>query len=137
MSEELLGRDENYHSDVRPIDYQHWPFYNELDAARQAGNLKLYWLGLGVDPLSLVTDMLTVAVLDAAFFDRTFTGLVTANDEGQILTNQRSDGASVGVPFDVETIERFVTTEPMQPAGAALLRTAWDHRGELLAAPSS
>ena len=92
MSEELLGSDENYHSDVRPIDYQQWPFYNALESARQAGTLRLYWLGLGIDPLTLVADMLTVAVFDAPLFDRTFTSLVAANDEGHFLTDGRPDG---------------------------------------------
>jgi hypothetical protein len=136
MSEELLGRDENYHSDIEPIDYSRWPFYADLDAARQAGTLRLYWLGLGIDPLTFVADLLTVAVFDSALFDRTFTSLVTANDEGQLLTDGLSAGVSVGFPFNRATIERFTSTRPIQPAGAALLRTAWQHR-RVLMAPSS
>jgi hypothetical protein len=133
MSEELLGTDENYHSDVQPIDYQRWPFYASLDAARQAGTLRLYWLGLGIDPLTLVADMLTVAVFDASLFDRTFTRLVTTNDEGHLLTDGRSEPTTIGLPFHSATIDRFTATEPIQPAGAALLRTAWQHRSKLLA----
>ena len=112
MSEELLGSDENYHSDVRPIDYERWPFYAALKAARQAGTLRLYWLGLGIDPLTLVADMLTVAVFDAPLFDRTFTRLVTANDEGHFLTDGRSDRSTIGFPFNSATVERFANIEP-------------------------
>jgi hypothetical protein len=111
MSEELLGSTENYRSDVRPIDYERWPFYADLKAARQTGTLRLYWLGLGIDPLTLVADMLTVAVFDEVLFDRTFTTLVTANDEGHILTDRLSDEATVGFPFNSATIERFATTD--------------------------
>ena len=132
MSEELLGCGENYHSEVRPIDYERWPFYAALEAASQAGTLRLYWLGLGIDPLTLVADMLTVAVFDAPLFDRTFTGLVAANDEGHFLTDGRPDGSTIGFPFNSATIERFADAEPIQPAGAALLRTAWQHRVQLL-----
>jgi len=136
MSEELLGNDENYDSDAHPIDYDRWPFFQHLKAAHQDGALRVYWLGLGIDPLTLVADMLTVAVFDSAAFDKTFTQLVTANAEGQMLTTVRPDGTNVGAPFNSETIERFVTSEPMQPAGAALLRLAWSLRTELLAAQS-
>jgi len=133
LSEELLGAGEDYRSDVAPIDYERWPLQAELAAARRAGLLRVYWLGLGVDPLTLAADMLSVAVLDAELFDATFAGLVQANDEGRLVTGDGATGAAVGVPFKAPNIERFATAEPMQPAGAALLRIAWEHRDVLLA----
>jgi hypothetical protein len=38
----------------------------------------------------------------------------------------------MGVPLTQQTVERFATHEPMQPAGAALLRLAWRYRDVLL-----
>jgi hypothetical protein len=133
LSEELLGAGEDYRSDVAPIDYGRWPLHAELAAARRAGRLRVYWLGLGVDPLTLAADMMSVAVLDADLFDATFSGLVGANDEGRLVTGDDAAGAAVGVPFKAPNIERFTSAEPMQPAGAALLRIAWEHRDLLLA----
>jgi hypothetical protein len=133
LSEELLGAGEDYHSDVAPIDYERWPLHAGLAAARRAGTLRVYWLGLGIDPLSLAADMLSVAVLDAGLFDSTFACLVQANDEGRLVTGDGAAGANVGVPFKEMDIERFAMAEPMQPAGAALLRIAWQHRDVLLA----
>ncbi len=115
LSEELLGGGEDYHSDTAPIDYQRWPLHNELAAARRAGTLRVFWLGLGADPLTLATDLLTVAVLDAGLFDATFAGLVRANDEGRIVTGDGAARAAVGTPFRAVTIERFTAAEPMQP----------------------
>jgi hypothetical protein len=132
LSEELLGAGEDYRSDIAPIDYERWPLHAKLAAARRAGTLRVYWLGLGVDPLSLAADMLSVAVLDAGLFDATFAGLVRANEEGRIVTGDGAAGEAVGVPFKAPEIERFTTAEPMQPAGAALLRIAWEHRDTLL-----
>jgi len=132
LSEELLGRDEDYHSDIAPIDYESWPLYAELARARTEGALRVYWLGLGVDPLTLAADMLTVAVFDAALFDAVFSGLVSTNDEGHLVTGLRAATGAVGVAFCEEDIERFAAGEPMQAAGAALLRTAWTHRALLL-----
>jgi hypothetical protein len=133
LSEELLGAGEDYRSDVAPIDYERWPLHAELASARRAGRMRVYWLGLGVDPLTLAADILSVAALDADLFDTTFAGLVRANDEGRIVTGDGAAGAAVGVAFKAANIERFTTAEPMQPAGAALLRIAWDHRDLLLA----
>jgi hypothetical protein len=132
IAEELLGKDEDYHSDVAPIDYESWPLFAELARARQAGSLRVYWLGLGVDPLTLVADMLAVAVFDAGVFDAVFSGLVSTNDEGHLVTSPGASGAAAGVPFSEACIERFTVREPMQAAGAALLRSAWASRGMLL-----
>jgi hypothetical protein len=132
LSEELLGADEDYHSDAAPIDYQRWPLYTALADARRNGTLRVHWLGLGMDPLTLVVDMLSVAVFDAAFFDAVFAGLVSANEEGRIVTGEDPTGAAVGIPFSAASVERFTAAEPMQAAGAALLRTAWRHRDTLL-----
>ena len=122
LSEELLGGTEDYGSDAAPIDYERWPLYAQLSAARRSGTLRAYWLGLGVDPLTLVVDMLAVAVFDAPLFDSLFAELDHGNDEGR----------TGGFEFSAANIDRFTSHEAMQPAGAALLRLAWQHRGVLL-----
>jgi hypothetical protein len=133
LAEELLGADEDHHSDVAPIDYERWPLQSSLAEARRAGRLRLYWLGLGVDPLTLAADLLTVAVFDPDLFDATFSGLVRANDEGRILLTDGAAGSGGGWAFNMTNVERYAGAEPMQPAGAALLRIAWEHRDTLLA----
>ena len=130
VSEELLGTSEDYGSDRAPIDYARWPFFAALTAARRAGTLRGYWLGVGVDPLTLDVDLLTVLVFDAPFFDAEFGGLVEANDEGYLLRGH--DPADVGLEFTAESVQRFTAAEAMQPAGAAVLALAWQHREALL-----
>ncbi|MDJ0339983.1 hypothetical protein QMK19_06750 [Streptomyces sp. H10-C2] len=132
LSEELLGTSEDYGSDTAPIDYDAWPFNRALTAARAEGTLRVYWLGLGMDPLTLVTDMLTVAVFDAELFDETFERIVSTNDEGLRVEMEDGTGRAVGIPFRADQIERLTGSEPMQPAGAALLQLAWQHRKVLL-----
>jgi hypothetical protein len=70
-------------------------------------------------------------VFDAPFFDAEFGGLVAANDEGYLL--QGHDPSDVGLEFTAESVQRFSGTEAMQPAGAAVLALAWQHRETLLA----
>lgn len=89
-----------------------------------------YCMGVGVDPLTLATDLLCVVVIDATVFDRVFGALVQVNAEGE-LAGSSGDGRS-GVPFVAEEVERLTTREPMQAAGTAVLASAWDHRAKLL-----
>jgi hypothetical protein len=129
FSEELLGAPEHYPAPGGVADYAGWPFFRALAAAREAGGLRVSCLGLGVDPLTLATDILTVATFDAAVFDRLFAGLVSRNAEGRLVT----EGGSAQIPFTAAAVDRLTgAAVPMQPAGAALLRLAWRHRRALL-----
>jgi len=129
FSEELLGGSEDYPTRDGVLDYGQWPFARQLAAARDAGRLRVHCVGLGVDPLTLATDLLTVAVFDSEVFDRLFRDLVTANAEGRVVT----ENGSAAIPFTAATVTRFTGgAEPMQTAGAALLRLAWQHRRALL-----
>jgi hypothetical protein len=123
FAEELLGTSEDYGPAGTAIDYRAWPFARALTAARAAGAVRPWVLGLGVDPLTLATDLLTAVVIDAPAFDELFGAMVASNAEGRVRP---------GLPFTAETVSRLTTSEPMQAAGAALLRLAWRHRGHLL-----
>ncbi|WP_067452737.1 hypothetical protein [Actinomadura macra] len=111
-AEEFLGTGEDYGPDFVQDE---WPFHRDLTAARTAGTVRAFFLGLGVDPLTLALDLLTVVVCDDAAFETFFGGLVAVNDEGTVSR----------APFD------GTVPEPMQPAGAAALRLAWRHRAAL------
>jgi hypothetical protein len=127
-SEELLGTPEDYGSDGL-FSYDHWDFYCRLTAAREAGRLRVWCLGLGVDPLTLVVDILTVAVFDADLFDATFTDLVADNSEGRVVASKGKTGFS----FTEQAVSRFTSgAEPMQAAGTAVLQLAWNNRALLL-----
>ena len=74
-----------------------------------------------------------MAVFEAGVFDRVFRGLVGANAEGRVVTQ---DG-SAAIPFTRANVTRYAGgAEPVQTAGQALLRLAWQHRDHLgVAAP--
>jgi hypothetical protein len=124
FAEELLGEEEAA-PDSGPINYEKWPLAADLDAERRRGTIRTFCLGLGVDPLTLATDLLCVAVIDAPVFDRLFATLVTGNAEGE-LAESCDDGP--GLPFNAAEVDRLSQREPMQAAGAAVLRLAWGHR---------
>jgi hypothetical protein len=111
-----------------PVSYERWEFYRRLSDARQAGNLRVRILGLGVDPLSLVADILTVAAFEAEFFELLFGRLAEVNAGGEIVSN----GDTAGFAFTSAIVDRFSSGEPMQAAGAAVLKLARQHRRLLI-----
>jgi hypothetical protein len=121
-NEELLGAGEDYGSDVRPIDYFGWPLSQQL----AAGIRGIWWLGLGLDPLSLVSDMLAVAVLDEALFDGLVRG-AGVNDEGRLVVRRFTSEEIAGLT----SLADADSAEYMEPASAALLRLAWENRERL------
>ena len=129
FSEELLGAPEDYAGLGSPVRYEQWPFFRRLTQARHTGGLRVWIVGLGVDPLTMMTDILTAAVFDAELFDEVFAGLVAVNSEGRVITN----GAAIGFAFDESSVTRFAGGgEPMQAAGAAVLRLARKYSDLLL-----
>lgn len=112
FSEEFLGTDEDYGPG---FSYDTWPFFQQLQSAREAGRLRVHCLGLGVDPLTLAVDLLTVAVFDDETFDELFQGLVDINAEGEVTM----------APFAGQPVQ------PMQPAGSAAIQLAWRFREQL------
>lgn len=124
LAEELCGEAEDYKTHRRPIDYGAWPFADHLTRALHIGRVRAFCLGIGVDPLTLATDILTVVILDAPLYDEVFGEITDTNAEGSITP---------AVPFTEETVQRYASNEPTQAAGAGLLRLAWRHRSILLA----
>jgi hypothetical protein len=122
FAEELGGHPEDYASDREPVDYDSWPFARQLTEARNGGQVRVWCLGLGTDPLTYATDLLTVAVIDSDVFDALFAQNSRRNAEGTVLAARE---------FAAHVIDRTVTGEPVQAAGAALLRLAWRHRETL------
>jgi hypothetical protein len=122
-AEELLGGGEDHGADTAPIDYDAWPLAAAMTTALREGRIRAHCLGLGVDPLTLATDLLAVVTISAGSYDELFAHAVPANTEGTI---------TAAVPFTADTVERYAGREPTQAAGAALLRLAWQHRATLL-----
>ena len=129
FAEELLGEKE---SSGGPINYEQWPFAVELSDAKRDRRVRPYCLGIGVDPLTFATDLLSVVVFDAAVFDALFGELVETNAEGELIGGEVS--RIPGIPFNEAHVTQLLSDHPMQSAGAAVLALAWSKRQVLLAA---
>jgi transcriptional regulator with XRE-family HTH domain len=122
LSEELLGNDE-HDGNGHPVDYGADPFAS-LDAARAAGTMRATCVGVGLDALTLATEILTTLVIDPDVFDDLAQDFVTTNDEGTLVAER--------LAFDEVTVKGVLETGRMAPAAAGLLALAWKHRGTLL-----
>jgi hypothetical protein len=100
-----------------------------LNAARSAGNIRVWYLGVGLDPLTLAGEILTVLVIDADVFDQIFANVVAWNSEGDVVFS--ADG-SVGVPWRRDTVYWLLAAEPLAPAARACLELAWKYQDVLL-----
>lgn len=132
-AEELLGEAELDGADA-PIDYDAWPFAAGMDRARRDGSARAYCLGLGVDPLTLATDLLCAVVIDAPVFDELLgSSLVSDNAEGRLVSSpDASSDNAPGVAFSESEVKRLTHLEPLQAAGFAAIASAWLHREQLL-----
>jgi transcriptional regulator with XRE-family HTH domain len=122
FSEELLGMAEaDGHG--QPVDYDSGPF-KVLDEALASGGLHVSCLGLALDALTLVGEILTVMVVDADVFDSLAYDFVDRNDEGQVMAER--------YPFTEAGVRGLLDSGRVAPAGAGCLALAWRWRHELL-----
>jgi transcriptional regulator with XRE-family HTH domain len=133
FSEELLGMPEHDGSRSVPIDYDGWPLYRDLCAARADARVSAACLGAGVDALTLAATILTVVVIDAEVFDDLFADVVQVNAEGFTLFGEDGDSNGHGIEFSERNVTRLLEHEPMAAPGAACLALAWRNRIALLA----
>ncbi len=131
FSEELLGTPEHDGTRSTPIEYDSWPLYQELGDAESRGAVVPFFLGLGLDALTLAATILTVVVIDDDVFSRAFGSATRYNEEGEIVAV--GDGnAAEGIPFNGHAVERLLRSEPMASPGAACLALAWQQRDHIL-----
>lgn len=131
-SEELLGEPER-DTGPSPIDYDAWPFAVRMSEALHDGRISSYCLGIGVDPLTFATDLLVAVVIEAELYDDLFEAMVAANAEGRLVSSARGQRAEDGrFPFTRDCVLQLTHQEPIQAAGAALLRLAWSRSEAIL-----
>jgi len=130
-SEEFLGYEEYYGEAGFTVDYDSEPFQSFNDALDK-GQLECYYLGFGMDPLTLKGEILTVCIWEAEVFDAIFANIKWENEEGKIIGNNvdKKNNHLYGMPFNKEYIDQYIEDNTI-PAGMACLRLVWKYRNEL------
>lgn len=126
-AEEFLDVEEAYGRGGRTLDFDtEFPF-RELQAARLNRQLRVYVLGIGIDPLDWKPELLTVCIFEAATFDSIFEEMVPDGKEGVILVGPQGKG----IPFTESAVRQYVEDSNMPNPGASCLKLAWCHRANL------
>jgi transcriptional regulator with XRE-family HTH domain len=131
-SEEFLGNLEHDGNASALIDYDRQEPFRSLTQARREGKLRVFLLGVGLDPLTLWGEILTVAVFDDDAFDEIFGRMVGQNNEGTVVSVANPSRPARYVPFTEERVDQLVEAEPLAPAAAGCLELAWRDRESLV-----
>jgi hypothetical protein len=128
-AEEFLGLPDSIGSTGRTIDFDKDEPYASISRARASGDATPFFLGIGIDPLTLKPEILTVCVFSDMAFDRIFGDMPEKNTEGRLVSGHRN----LGVPFTQEGVDTYLKTASVEtlPAGAGCLALAWRWRGAL------
>lgn len=89
--EEFLGAPESWHTGHSP-DYRNEEPYKLFNEVYEQGDLKVWFLGIGLDPLTLKAEILTCAVWEGEAFDLLFGTIVDTNEEGILFIGDDRKG---------------------------------------------
>jgi hypothetical protein len=134
-AEEFLNMDEVRQGRGAPIDYAAQSPFRELQAARTAGLIRPYLLGIGLNPASWKAQILTVCIFDASAFDDIFAELAPKNREGvlEIPSHHRNAPAPLtGWNFNERTVQDYLQEPSLNPSSKAVLQLSWEYRATLL-----
>lgn len=128
FSEEFLDAPEHDGSSGTPVNYDAEPF-RTLTEGKQAGRVRVWCFGIGIDPLAPAGEILTAVVMDSDVFDAAFPRVSPQNAEGQLYP---SDAGTVGIGWTDVNVRQALYREPLAAAAAACIALTWRHRDLLL-----
>ncbi len=133
MAEELANKPEYEEKEGKRIDYQSTEPFKSYSNARTNGDLKIYFAGFGLDPLSLQGEILTIMVVREHTFHTLFgKEPLEKNEEGFLIS---SDG-KWGLPFTEKEVTNMQNMAVLA-AGHTLLSVAIQQKPFLLSEMAS
>jgi hypothetical protein len=136
-AEEFLGVEEAQGAAGVALSYTHDQPYAAINDAYRSGTLRIFVCGLGLDPLTLCPELVSVACFDADAFDQIFGDMVVRNSEGYIRGKEMRSGRVVGYDFTSQTVSDLLASKRLSPAAQAALSVAWRVRSALLRTSSA
>ena len=130
-AEEYLNTEEAKGEDGMALSYDTDAPYAQINHLYASGRMSVSVVGLGLDPLTLFPELLTVSTMDEQAFDDVFSEMVTRNEEGAFRGEAVSGGRIQRFAFDEETVTGLVASASLSPGARGLLALAWRWREEL------
>lgn len=105
-----------------PFNYDVEPIVS-LQTERNKNNIRPFYLGTGLDPITFQGEILTAVVFKEETFNKIFPKVLTENREGKIITDKQRWGRQ----FTREEYESY-RGQNIIAAGEAILNIAWRNR---------
>lgn len=125
--EEFLGAPESWDTGCSP-DYERDKPFAEFNDVYRSGGLKLWFLGIGLDPLTLKAEILTCAIWEHEAFDRVFEDILERNDEGTLLIGKDRKG----ITLTTKRLAAYRDSPRILSAGRACIELFMEHRVSLM-----
>ena len=130
-AEEYLGLEEARGPAGAALSYEEDEPYSSLMRAYEDARLQIFACGLGLDPLTLCGELVTIARVEESTFDEVFADLVVHNTEGTLRGRRVVKGRIEGFPFTEDSVREFLASDRLSPAARAALTVAWKCRTSL------
>ncbi|MGB2861946.1 MAG: hypothetical protein WBC05_01345 [Sedimentisphaerales bacterium] len=108
-------------------DYENEEPYSSLNLALNNGDLRVLFLGVGLDPLSLKAEILTVCIFKQNVFSEIFKKMTGKDNEGILIMGKNNKG----IPFTEKNVETYVHDKRILSAAIGCLVLAWHHKDYL------
>jgi hypothetical protein len=137
-AEEFLGAEEVLTQRQSEVQVDLSRQYPLLNSAVMQGEAKVYYLGLGLYPLTWKPEILLICIFDGPLFDKVFSKMKEEVYEGRQVGDPSpkrfpymlagKKGAHPGVRFDEKTVLSYARNPTTLSAARACLTLAWRHR---------
>jgi hypothetical protein len=140
FAEEFLGRQDLTEQRAALADYERESPFRELQRARLNGWVRPSILDIGFDPVSWKAGIRLVCVFDEDAYLDIFRGMRPDGREGPLelsSLHRVGDDPLEGMPFDEETVGRYLKDPTITEAARLCIGLTWKHREKLgLAVPA-
>jgi hypothetical protein len=127
-AEEFLGFPESMGQGGVIVDYENDRPYRQLAKAYREGDVRVRFLGMGVDPLSWKPLICLVGLWKASAFDKIFKGITEVNQEGVLIIGEHARHGFRGIRFNAANVFAYATDPVTEPPARACLTLAWRWR---------
>ncbi|MGH3277593.1 MAG: hypothetical protein ACRDNW_00435 [Trebonia sp.] len=134
FAEEFFGREDLTEQRAALVDYERESPFRELELARLSGWVRPYVLDIGFDPVSWKAGVRLVCIFDEDAYLDMFRGMLAGSDEGHLELSSLvrvGDEPLEGMPFDEETVRRYLKAPTITEAARLCLGLTWKYRTEL------
>jgi hypothetical protein len=140
FAEEFLGRKDLTEQRAALADYERESPFRELQRARLNGWVRPSILDIGFDPVSWKAGIRLVCIFDEDAYLDIFRGMQPDSHEGPLelsSLHRVGDDPLEGMPFDEETVGRYLKDPTITEAARLCIGLTWKHREKLgLAVPA-